>query len=232
MEPGWADHVLFAMLLALPPVAGRYAYRRLKEAVASGREGVRLGYYRRTLVIQWLMAGLVMVIWLAAGRSLRDIGLLPWRGGVPAAIGLAIAAAGSVFLLRQHRAVAASEESIESARRQIAPLMDFLPNDPVEDRWFARLSVTAGICEELAYRGYIIAYLAVWVGLWPAAGLSALLFGLAHSYQGVSGVLKTGVAGAVGAVLYLACGWLIPAMLLHGSIDLGSARVVRSVRTV
>ena len=50
--------------------------------------------------------------------------------------------------------------------------------------------------------------------------ISSVLFGLAHWYQGKSGVLSTGIVGAVLGILFIASGfnlWL--PILTHGFID-------------
>jgi len=44
----------------------------------------------------------------------------------------------------------------------------------------------AGVCEEVIFRGYSIAYLMAVLGapFWVAAVLSSIVFGFAHVYQG------------------------------------------------
>lgn len=230
MQPGLADHLLVMLLVLLPPLLGSMSYRRLKRRVAEGDVGVRLRYYRRTMLLQWLVTALVLAVWFANGRSLALLGLLPWRGAIPAVVGLVVASAAAFVLLRQHRTIAGDAAAAESARRQIEPLIDFLPHDAAEDRAFTWLSVTAGVCEEIAHRGFLIAWLAVWTGLWTGVGVSAVIFGISHAYQGASGMVRTGLVGLVAGVLYAASGWLLPAIVLHVAIDVGSGRVVRVVR--
>ena len=53
----------------------------------------------------------------------------------------------------------------------------------------------------------------------PLLLLAALLFGLAHSYQGISGMLLTALAGALFCGLYVATGSLLLPILLHILID-------------
>ncbi|HKL62954.1 MAG TPA: type II CAAX endopeptidase family protein [Woeseiaceae bacterium] len=63
-----------------------------------------------------------------------------------------------------------------------------------------------GFLEELTLRGFVVGRLRWLLGSGPAATgfavlLSATAFGIAHTYQGVTGVLSTGLAGlAFGAV--------------------------------
>ncbi len=66
--------------------------------------------------------------------------------------------------------------------------------------------VVGGFLEELALRGFVVGRLRWLLGsgpgvTWFAVILSATAFGIAHTYQGVTGVLSTGLAGlAFGAV--------------------------------
>ena len=57
----------------------------------------------------------------------------------------------------------------------------------------------------------------------PAAVVvAALLFGMAHAYQGSRGVLQTGLVGLGLAVLYVLSGSLWLPMALHAFVDLNS----------
>jgi CAAX protease family protein len=50
--------------------------------------------------------------------------------------------------------------------------------------------------------------------------VSSALFGLAHAYQGVSGMVATGLTGLLFAGVYLATGRnLWAAIIAHGSLD-------------
>jgi uncharacterized protein len=84
---------------------------------------------------------------------------------------------------------------------------------------------TAAFGEEIVFRGFLLnraAGLPIgnpdWV-LMVIAG-QALLFGLAHAYQGLGGVIVTGVLGlALGVLTYAANGDLWPAIIVHGLIN-------------
>jgi membrane protease YdiL (CAAX protease family) len=96
----------------------------------------------------------------------------------------------------------------------------FLPRTIGERSVFFALSVMAGCCEEVVYRGFVIAYLIPWFGWWGAALGSAALFGLAHAYQGAAGLVRTAALGLVMAAAYWSSGSLWPAVLVHAAIDL------------
>lgn len=85
--------------------------------------------------------------------------------------------------------------------------------------------VVAAFLEEIIFRGYVMGEMAELFGTSkPALAvnllLSSVLFGLAHWYQGKSGVLSTGIIGALLGILFIATGfnlWL--PILTHGVID-------------
>lgn len=84
---------------------------------------------------------------------------------------------------------------------------------------------TAAFGEEMLVRGFLLNRLAEAWGESRAAWTGALfassaLFGLAHFYQGLSGMLLTGTIGLVFGTVYLAVGrnlWVT--ILAHGTID-------------
>lgn len=82
------------------------------------------------------------------------------------------------------------------------------------------LAPTAALCEEFLYRGFLLSQLAqgfksvAWG--WAA---SSLAFGLAHTYQGWSGVLRAALLGGLLACPVVRLGSLYPSMLAHALID-------------
>jgi membrane protease YdiL (CAAX protease family) len=101
--------------------------------------------------------------------------------------------------------------------------MDFLlPVSNTERRWFAVVCLSAGICEELLYRGFLFGFLAGRIegGFDLAWLLSSLAFGTAHVYQGLPGILRSTVAGLFfGLAAILSRGVAVP-MILHTLVDL------------
>ena len=91
--------------------------------------------------------------------------------------------------------------------------------------WLTLSWTLAAVVEELAYRGWILTR-CVEIGgdsrrAWVAAVLvSSVLFGAVHAYQGLSGMISTGLTGVVFAVTYLATGRnLWTAIIAHGVLD-------------
>ena len=103
-----------------------------------------------------------------------------------------------------------------------APLLrQLLPRTGSERVLFVFLSISAGLGEELAYRGFLVPVLAQLLGgPWPAALLSSALFGVLHAYQGWLGVMRTACLGLVLASSFIVTGVLWPAILAHAMLDI------------
>jgi len=108
-------------------------------------------------------------------------------------------------------------------RRGFSTLPGFLPNTGAERAAFILVSLSAGVCEEILFRGFLIRLFhhgALALPLAGALAVSSLIFGLVHLYQGFKGVLSTAIAGLALGLLFLLSGNLIPAMVLHALLDL------------
>jgi len=218
------DHlVVFAFAIVLPAFA-RYNYPRFKKAVESGVADARSRQYRKTTVRQWALTLVAMAVWFRAGRSAEELGL-----GVPSGprfwIGLLVATALAILWRRMFQAAANDEAGRERLMSQLNAVRPLLPSSAGELRYFTVLSITAGVCEEVLFRGYLIWYLAVYLGL-PAAGvLSGVAFGLGHLYQGRRQAVKIIFLGLVFVLFYLGTGTLWIPMALHALLDAAQGRL-------
>ena len=83
---------------------------------------------------------------------------------------------------------------------------------------------SAAIGEEVLFRGFLQGRLHALFGAGRGAGIAAaasqaLLFGVAHAYQGPSGIVVTGAIGLVFGLLYLRARTLWPLVIAHGLVD-------------
>ncbi len=226
----WLDYTLLAILLLLVPVHGSYCYRQLRERLAAGVPGVRLKSYRATIIYQWSSLGVVLAVWLWAGRTPETLGLLPasdLRFWIGCGLVLAVVAA----LVWQERRLRRRPEAREQLRHQCQSVRDMLPQTRQELRAFSQLSITAGICEEIVYRGYLMWLFGLWfagssAGTWLAVLGSTIIFTLGHSYQGASNMVRVFLLGLVMAALYVLTGSLWAPIFLHAAIDFLQGRII------
>jgi membrane protease YdiL (CAAX protease family) len=238
-----ATAALALYLLVAEPLLGYRAHRRLLAALDGGEPGARQRFYRQWTWQGWALLLATLAVTLAlAGWTPAQLGLRwPQRppgwslsggaGGLLAgfAAGVALAAGGGVVLglamaRRRRDSPPARVPRVAGGER----LLRMLPRSRAERRGFVALAVTAGITEEVIWRGFGLGLLLALLPHAPVAlpiALAALAFGWAHFYQGWSGVLATSLIGGLLAWLYWATGSLLPPMLLHVLIDLRAAFV-------
>jgi membrane protease YdiL (CAAX protease family) len=225
------DHILFLALVALFPWNARRRFQSLVKAVDGGDTKARMRSYRTVVVEKWLLTAVIFVAWITLSRSASSIGLIP-SVTLLAIAGYALTATAIGALVMLARAAVHSEQGRRRTSESIASVRSFVPRTATEKRWFDAMSVTAGIEEELVYRGFLFAYFAAWLPSMPAAAiilLAGLVFGLGHLYQGAAGVVKTGTLGVLFGVVYWMTGSLWAPMLLHVVVDLSSGWITRKI---
>jgi membrane protease YdiL (CAAX protease family) len=188
----------------------------------AGGGDARIVAYRQALRVEWLLAAIILGCWYLAERSAAHIGLGAPRGW-PFLAGVGVVLVYLVLGVRQIAELRTSAQAREKVRGQLqGDVGVMIPRTPRELRFFTALGVTAGICEEIAYRGFLTWYLAAFVPVPVAAGIGAAIFGFAHLYLGRGNVLRTGLIGLVFAAAYLLTGSLWVPILLHAAIDVVS----------
>jgi uncharacterized protein len=221
--PAAADYV-FALLVfvGLTLFEIFVFFPRFRAAVRRGDPNARRSAYRRAVLGQWSCTAVVVVGWLYVSRPWSALRLTA-PGVVQLILSIAVLGALIALALHQTKAIGRlSPERLAAIRPKLGELTFMLPHNPLEYRWFMFLSVTAGICEEVLYRGYLVWLLRGFTGVPLAFLASVLLFGAGHLYQGRSGALKATLAGVAMSLIVLATGWLIPAMFVHAAIDAGA----------
>jgi membrane protease YdiL (CAAX protease family) len=85
--------------------------------------------------------------------------------------------------------------------------------------WVA-LSITAGIVEELVFRGYLLQQFAAIGGrVWLGVIVSSLLFGAAHGYEGLASMIAIVAYGAMFCALTIQRKSLRAGMMAHAWHD-------------
>lgn len=221
--------VFAAWVLLVRPVQQRLRWPREVEAMQA--PGGRVRRYIRAMLSQWLLATTCVAYALYTGVAVAEphgpqLGFgLELRGPPLVLLGLAVLLtalyARPLFALLGPDA----DELRDEARRQFdaLELTPLLPRTATEYRAFLGLALTAGFCEELIYRGVLHGIAAsLGVPLVATAIGSTLLFAWAHQYQGLRGVRRTFIVGAVFCGLVVLSDSLWPAILLHAGIDVVS----------
>ncbi|MGD0225718.1 MAG: CPBP family intramembrane glutamic endopeptidase [Terriglobia bacterium] len=204
--------IVFTLVLVVGVPALSYSTARNSEI----RKMPRLALYLSAAFSQWLLTvvGLGVVFLVARRVFVQGFAALPWSLTLEWGVGIAAAAllALSMVILCERRGWLPRESDL---------VYLLIPETPRERLWaLLVIAPTAAFCEEFLFRGYLLTQLHDWLHslLW-AWVVSSLAFGLAHCYQGWSGMTRAGLLGALLAYPVVRSGSLYPAMLAHWMID-------------
>ncbi|MHB1328977.1 MAG: CPBP family intramembrane glutamic endopeptidase [Gemmatimonadales bacterium] len=212
-------HLIALFLIIAFPIWDRIETRLLR---SDPGERARLRSYR--LTVGWLWIVTVILLLTTPLPSLIYPMADPWLSGksiapfVLGAVTAMLLAMGLPLLPGKRMA-----EARTSQREALERVSFFLPRTGSERRWFAGVSVSAGVCEELIFRGFLAQYfVGLPLGIAPIGAylLSALVFGIDHGYQGLSGIVATGFLALVFTAVFLVTGSIWVPMLIHVLIDL------------
>ncbi len=176
----------------------------------------RTALYFSAVVSQWILAAIGALVVFFAWPDGRAIGLVPVSGSgflnwTLLLVVVSVAGLGLVLLLEKRGWWPEEPEMVRALMPQTR-----------RERWWALLGLapTAGVCEEFLYRGFLLAEASAWFhsAAWGVA-ISSVAFGLAHSYQGLNGMVRAGLLGALLAWPVVQMGSLYPSMSAHFLID-------------
>ena len=221
----YLDHLFVLLFALLYPVAGFIGFQRLLRKMAAGHPFERTRLYRNTLLGQCALGAILVLIWSGAGRSPALLGL-DLQADRRLLLGMLLTAAAIGLLLAQlSRVVNAGQATIDKLGGRLGRLAPLVPHNGRELALFNLVAISAGVVEELLWRGFLIWYLAQVLPMWAAALISTIGFGVAHAYQGAGNLLRITLVGAAFVGLYLLTGSIWLSMLLHAAIDLLQGRL-------
>jgi membrane protease YdiL (CAAX protease family) len=218
-----AVHTLFLLLiLAAVAVAGYFSIHRQ----SAEQNPHRLFFYATTIAWEWILVGYIYLGLRRRGKSFRNIAGDRWKGASNFFQDIAIAfgfwITSIIVLSLVSRALGTN--GMAQAARLLAP------QGILESIFWVALSVTAGICEETIFRGYLQRQFVAWTRS-AAVGvlLSALLFGAGHIYQGVKATVVIAVYGLMFGILAEVRQNLRPGIITHAWHDAITGLIIRFV---
>jgi membrane protease YdiL (CAAX protease family) len=176
----------------------------------------RVYLYARTMLLEWLMFGLVLLGVWRNGSPLATVVGERWRSFREVARDLGIGVVFVVVAILISSIVGGHGQAEESNRA----VQYLLPSSGAEKMIWIALSITAGICEEAVNRGYLQRQFTALTNSVPAGIiLQAIVFGAAHAYQGLRRTIPIGVLGLMLGGLAQWRKSVRPGMLTHAVQD-------------
>jgi membrane protease YdiL (CAAX protease family) len=218
LAPWWHTALMVLMILAL-------SFAGVKQLRNLGNQPLHLtANYLLTIAYEWILAALVVWGLHMRGVPLRQLlgerrpGVRAWISDLGFALGYwlvaicVLAILGNVLVKLSGSHI--DPQKIGDVTQKLAPVTG------VEMLLFLVLSISAGICEELVFRGYLQQQFARFTGrIWIGVAVSALVFGSAHGYEGMAGMLLIAAYGAMFGALTLFRRGLRTGMIAHAWHD-------------
>ena len=216
VAPWWHTSLLVAFFLLLTLAGFIFQHRSGSQETILPQQRNLAPLYLYLILGQWVLLYYVWKVGLRrTGTKLRDLigGSWPRVVNVLRDVVLAIAL-WTIWLLIQ----LAWDRVFGSGHA--SSISSLLPRRTIELVLWVALSISAGICEEAVFRGYLLRQFQAWTrSFLIAVLLQAVLFGVSHGYQGVAATLKITVFGCL---FGLVAGWrqsLRPGMIAHALTD-------------
>jgi membrane protease YdiL (CAAX protease family) len=178
----------------------------------------RIRLYATSGVFELVMVGYVWLFGLRRSRKrLGDIIGGKWTRWTDAIRDFGIAI---LFWLIVGFVLAALRAVLGVKPEDLRAMKFLFPQSGAEMVAWAFVSVTAGFCEEILFRGYLQRqFLALTGRTELAIAIQAVIFGMAHSYQGWKGAVSVTVYGAMFGILAVMRKSLRPGMMQHAMQD-------------
>ena len=210
-----ADHIIFGLLVFVLPLFAIFRVRpQAMHIPQDSRLKIRI-YWANSAVL-WAGALVIIGLWLITGRPFAELGFRwPLADGFPEWM---LITAFFVLLYLFDTFMAWSDPQEHDG-------MSILPANWREFRHFGSIvSVSAAVCEEVVFRGFIITYLlTLYADTSYAVPLaiigSGVVFGVVHAYQGLQALTKIIFLAMLFAAIFILTRSLLVLIVLHFSID-------------
>ena len=221
--------VVLLLFMAYQSISGYFYFKKNKEIELE--EKIKVNMYYSTIIVNLISCIIPIVIFVISKVKLSSIGFNKIKFNYDTSLNKYIVYLSYAFILiiiiLSIKTIVGffvkntNNESINQSK--LGPSEKMLqPITKKEKNLWKLVSLNTGITEEIVYRGtliYIIGNLVGSSSLFNVVIITNIIFGLGHSYQGIKGVVKTGLIGFLLSILYVTTNSLILPMILHFFID-------------
>jgi membrane protease YdiL (CAAX protease family) len=227
LAPLWHTIFIIAFVTAAS-IAGARTSKQLPAVGSAANKYGHLWTYLASIALEWTLAALTLWGLRLRKTSLRSVlgantpGIRGWLvdAGIAAIFWIvALILLGSVATLL--KPLHLHPQNIRDTVSKLAP------TSALDIAAWTVLCISAGICEEFIFRGYLqMQFERLGHRIWIGVLASSAIFGLSHGYEGLSGMLLIIAFGALFSVLRLLRGNTRAGMIAHAWHDFFSGLVL------
>ena len=222
--PAFADFILVLLFgIVLPFVSGIRSAAVFKEMPHAFDSLTKRRFYLGNSFFLFLVAAIVLVVWLLYKRPFSQLGFAS-----PADIGKKIPWwMIALFIALYAMDILHSIFDKEEKEKTINSLEDqtpFMPSHFKDLPAYTVMCISAGVFEEIVFRGYMINFFRYLFEGVPASSAwavvtPAIIFSIAHYYQGTKAVFKILVLSLLFGMIFWHSGSLYAVIVLHFFVD-------------
>jgi membrane protease YdiL (CAAX protease family) len=220
--PSIADHALVWIFGIILPFLSGLQSHNLSGAIQFNEQSRKRLYLSNSLMLA-IAGSAILLMWTAKQRSFDGLGFrFPNMDNFFPVMILVFA-----FLIGYAVDLYLSARKINQLKKEASwfERSSFLPESFKELPSYIILCLSAGIFEEIIYRGFMVTYFLPLISTpgevpWMAILAPSILFSLAHTYQGWIAVIKIFIFSILLGIIFILSKSIYPTMVLHFFIDL------------
>ena len=222
IAPAWHTIVFIAIFVGLSVVGGFFQHAVRQHPQATVPSGNAVPRYISVLVSEWLLVLYVRMGVHKRGVRLRDI--VGGRWATPKEVMKDTALGAGLWAVW----IGLMSPHVLGGGTNAA--QGLLPQGILESLVWIPLALSAGFCEELAFRGYLQKQFQAIAGSVPLAVLfQAIVFGVGHLYEGVGATTRITLFGVLFGLLAVWRKSLRPGMIAHAWSDIFGVIIFRGM---
>jgi membrane protease YdiL (CAAX protease family) len=222
IAPAWHTVLFIAIFLGISVAGGFFQHAVRQHPQATASSGNAVSGYLTIVFLEWLLVLFVRMGVHKRGGRVRD--LIGGRWSTPQAAMRDVALGAGLWavwtVLMNAHLLGAGTNAAQA----------LLPQGTLESLAWIPVALSAGFCEELAFRGYLQKQFQAISGSTALAVLiQAAIFGIGHLYEGVGPVLRIMGFGVLFGILAVWRKSLRPGMIAHACSDIFGVIIFRGM---
>ena len=223
IAPAWHTIVFIAIFVGLSVIGGFLQHAVKQQPQATVPSGSAVPGYISVVVFEWLLVLYVRMGVHKRGMRLRD--LVGGRWATPRELMKDIALGAGLWAVW----IGLMNAHVLGGGTNAA--QGLLPRGILESLMWIPVALSAGFCEEVAFRGYLQKqFQAITGNAGWAVLFQAIIFGIGHLYEGVGQVARITMFGVLFGLLALWRKSLRPGVIAHAWSDIFGVIIFRGMR--